>query len=183
VSSEVGENTVTYALHDNSFVNICDTANSDLVDTCKEALNATQWVLRFYESSFSYTVDINSGLYTESSTRVSNVSILRLKFKSNGIVYNLGCVDNMQTGSDKPTNTVTHNVSLGLSDDFTDWWQEALKILAIVLGAVLFIVLLPYIFKAIAFIFKIVIKIISFIFLPLKLLFGGSGGKSKQKRR
>ena len=35
---------------------------------------------------------------------VGDVTILRLKFETDGITYNLGVIDNKQTGGDKPIN-------------------------------------------------------------------------------
>lgn len=60
------------------------------------------WVLRFAETDFARVIDptISSSI----RQKVGDVSILRLKFEYNGVTYNLGAIDNKQTGSDDPIN-------------------------------------------------------------------------------
>lgn len=80
------------------------------------SLAGTQWVLSFYETPLQAKVD-NVWLPLISAValpfvgdvdvkyaEVSEVSILRLKFETAGKVYDLGTVDNKQTGGDKPIN-------------------------------------------------------------------------------
>ena len=71
-----------------------------LNDNVKEDLARTEWVLRFVETDFVDNHDSRSGNWTE----VSNVAVLRLKFKSAGVVYNLGAVSDKGTESPIPTN-------------------------------------------------------------------------------
>lgn len=73
------------------------------------AIRSKQWVLRFAETDYVYT---NNGNIVEKKTIVGDVSILRLKFEKDGIVYNLGVVDNKQTGSENPVNTVNKSVHI-----------------------------------------------------------------------
>lgn len=83
--------------------------------------------------------------------------ILRLKFETDGVVYNLGTIDNMQTGGRDPINDEHYEV--GLSD--TGKWILAiiaLIILLIVLGPIL-----PYIIKAIVWIVMLPFKAIAAI--------------------
>ncbi len=87
-----------------SFVN-----NEELKDKTKEELLDKEWVLRFYESDYSYNaygyqkpLGVWHPAYRE--TNVSEVTILRLNFETAGKVYNLGTVDNKQTGSEIPSN-------------------------------------------------------------------------------
>lgn len=75
---------------------------SQITEDGMKALQGKQWVLRFAETSFNQ--DTNDGVTTSSRTLVGDVTILRLKFESDGKTYNLGVVDNKQTGSDKPIN-------------------------------------------------------------------------------
>lgn len=60
------------------------------------------WVLRFAETDFARVIDptISSSI----RQKVGDVSILRLKFEYNGITYNMGVIDNKQSGSDDPIN-------------------------------------------------------------------------------
>ena len=72
-------------------------------NAAKEDFAKTQWLLNFYNASwemkqdtaFDYHYDVNS-------SEASNVIILRLMFEANGSTYNLGAVDNKQTGSSSP---------------------------------------------------------------------------------
>lgn len=73
-----------------------------ITDQAKEQLKDKKWVLRFAETDYSYTA--GNGSNVEKSTIVGDVSILRLMFKTNGKIYNLGVVDNHQSGSDEPIN-------------------------------------------------------------------------------
>lgn len=81
----------------------------ELDSATKAALADMKWVLRFSETPYSHqttvsTGGITPGRYTEKYTEVSEVTILRLKFETNGEVYNLGVVDNKQSGDTTPDN-------------------------------------------------------------------------------
>ncbi len=69
-----------------------------LTDEEKKILQNKKWVLRFKETPYesSYVSDQFS---IQTSTLVGNVTILRLKFETDGITYNLGTIDNKQSGS------------------------------------------------------------------------------------
>lgn len=77
-----------------------------LGEETKEKLNGKQWVLRFIETDYSEVPDqlIGAVQCDKNYTEVSNVSILRLKFKSEGKVLNLGAVSDKVTGDDIPDN-------------------------------------------------------------------------------
>ena len=106
-----------------------------------------------------------SGLYSWNRYAVGNVTILRLKFVTAGVTYNLGVVDNMQTGSSIPSNIT--GTKIELSEGFSDF----LQILLIIVGAVILIALLPVVLKVLSVVCKI-------LFAPFRFLFG-----SKNKRR
>ena len=108
ISSE--ENIHTY--YNGSFIDI--KGGTELSENVKSSLQNMQWVLRFYESSYDEGSAGLSGTWWEKGERVRNITILRLKFESNGIVYNLGVVDNMQTGSSIPSNV--NGTEITLSD-------------------------------------------------------------------
>ena len=137
-----------------------------------------QWVIRFAETEFSESTAYGTWAGRE-GTIISDVSILRLKFETGGQIYNLGVVDNKQTGSKEAVNT--EEISMGLA-----WWVWLiLAIIALVLLAPL-ISFVVAIFKLIFAILKFLWRIIS---VPLKLI-GWSGkkiskvtAKKKQKQR
>lgn len=84
--------------------------NNNLTNAVKNEVVKKEWVLNFYETAYD-----GSDTHYDFFTKVSNVSILRLKFETNGVVYNLGVVDNMQQGSGSPSNAPK-----------TSWWKTLL---------------------------------------------------------
>ncbi len=74
----------------------------DLTDEAKEQVKDKQWVLRFTETQFG--ISASGSATTSWKTEVSDVSILRLYFESDGKPYNLGVVSNKVTPDDTPDN-------------------------------------------------------------------------------
>ena len=165
VSDLLSEEDKIQVLYDGAFVKI--NGNTAFSQSAKTALKNKQWVLRFKETPYTTSSGQAEGTEWITATKVSDVIILRLKFKTNGVVYNLGVIDNKQTGSDTPSGET--KVSVELSEEFKDF----LKILLIIVGIVVLCVLLPYVLKFVGFILKIV-------FAPFRLLFRSRSG-SKQK--
>ena len=99
------------------------------------------------------------------STQISNVSILRLKFETDGVIYDLGVIDNKQSGSENPINTFETTLDLN-------------AVFKIILGVLLLIVLiivlnpiLPTIFNFVWWLIKTIIKVVWFVLtLPFKLI-------------
>lgn len=172
VSEFIASEENTYLLYEGVFVDIY--SDTTIGSEAKQAISDLSWVLRFYETD--YQLDTSSvtttGHIYESSVRVSDVTILQLEFETDGVVYNLGVVDNMATGSTTPDND--REISVTISEDLKDVIKTLITILAFVLGAVLIIVILPYIIKFIGFVLKILIA-------PFKWLFADS--KKNKKRR
>ena len=137
------------------------TNESKMTEEGKANIENKQWVLSFLETSFEITKSLE--YHITYYTRVSNVSILRLKFETDGVVYNLGVVDNKQSGSDKPVNTF--ETTLELNDIF----KIILALLALILVLYVLGPVLPLIFSVIGGILKFVFKIITY---PFRLLFG-----------
>lgn len=71
-------------------------SESSLPSDSKNKIKDKQWVLRFTETPYSKVVYTGASLgnYDEEYYEVTNVTILRLYFESNGKVYNLGAVSN-----------------------------------------------------------------------------------------
>lgn len=114
---------------------------SEITEEGKAALKGKKWVLRFAETG--YSLNSGYGSVTSFSTLVGDVTILRLKFETDGEVYNLGVIDNKQTGSDKPVNNEW--ISAELSDNF----KLILSIILLVLAILLLVPLFRLIFKGI----------------------------------
>ena len=133
-------------------------ATEDLKDETKKNLENTKWVLRFVETE----VRMSSGLGSTSEywTDISQVTILRLKFITNGKVYNLGTVSDKITGDDKPGN---NNVAefAGLFEWLSRVTGVAKWVWTLILVLVVLAIVLPVlslIFPAVGEVLKLIIK-------------------------
>ncbi len=108
---------------------IADVASvTKITDEGLQDLEGMQWVLRFTTTEWSKDVVLTT---TETHcTHVTDVSILRLTFETNGVTYNLGVVDNKTTGDGIPDNTQSISISI-------KWWVWLILALVILclLGA------------------------------------------------
>lgn len=129
--------------------------NENFDSATKTELLQFQWVLRFAETDYEATHNITA-VTAEYYTEVSEVTILRLKFETAGVTYNLGVVDNKQTGSLEPIKEIIASVP---------WWVWL--IVAVVLLIVIAIVLqLLGVFLPV---FKAILQVLWFIIcLPFK---------------
>ena len=93
------------------------------------SLRNKQWVLSF--DSTEYTKTNYVGGYGYDFYNVSDVSVLRLKFVSEDKIYNLGVIDNKQTGNGSPDNV--NKVKTQLSFLATILTIAGLFILALIL--------------------------------------------------
>lgn len=126
--------------------------NEELTDDTKNALSDKDWVLRFAETDYNSALGIN-GVQTITFTEVTDVTILRLKFETNGIVYNLGVVDNKQSGDIIPDNI--SKLSL---------LEKIFYSILILICVLLLIPFLPYIIKFIILFFKYLFLFLYYIF-------------------
>ncbi len=122
--------------------------NEDLTTEAQNIVTNKKWVLRFYESEFKSVPELNGNTMC-TGTLVEEVTILRLKFESNGKVYNLGVVDNKQSEKpeqepdNKPDNVIDRlQAILDKIADFFVWLGEHWWILLTVFGVALLIVFL-----------------------------------------
>lgn len=76
--------------------------NEDIDLSIVNKIKNNEWVLRFYESDYTVTSGFGSSFHYY--TMVSEVSILRLEFETNGVLYNLGAVCPKISGTGKPSN-------------------------------------------------------------------------------
>lgn len=167
----------TFVLYNGVFVNI--KSNTDLTVEAKALLNSMSWVLRFYESTYQLDTSgvTSSGYMKISGTEVSDVMLLQLEFETDGVTYNLGVIDNKQSGSSLPDNE--SKLTVELSENFLDFLKIILFAVGAILLVVIGIVIFPYFVKFVGFILKIV-------FAPFKWLFGRSSVRqdsTKYKKR
>ncbi len=142
--------------------------SSKLTGEALNELKGKKWVLRFVETAYSLSGGANGSTSTK-STLIGNVTILRLKFETDGITYNLGVIDNKQTGSTEPSNSTDIKVEPNATG------KGILYLILFVLLLVMLAPLLPYVLNAIIFIVSFPVKLISEIVKLIK--------SSKEKRK
>ena len=146
--------------------------SSKLTDEALNELKGKKWVLRFTETSYNKSPRSGMGAatyYHTETTMVGNVTILRLKFETDGITYNLGVIDNKQTGSAEPSNSTDIKVEPNATG------KGIIYLILFVLLLVILAPLLPYVLNAAIFIVSLPVKFISEIVKLIK--------SSKEKRK
>lgn len=146
-------------------------AEKDLLlsDTAKSNLATKDWVLNFFVSSYDEGQRLLMlspiGEY-EDKTVVENVTILRLKYETDGVVYNLGCVDNKSSGSGEMAGR-----NITLMEKIEMWLKSALAIIMVILLIIVLAPILPTIFTILWTIIKVLVKVIVWVIsLPFKLI-------------
>ena len=135
--------------------------NTDISDITKNNVLNKQYVLSFYETYWAES--FTAGISSVAGTEVYDLSILRLKFETNGVVYNLGVVDNKQSGDNIASNY--NQYIFGLS------FNSLKSIFAIILLIIILIILapfLPHIISFVAWLFKGLWQVISAPFKAIK---------------
>ena len=136
--------------------------SSKLTDEALSELKGKKWVLRFAETNYSLSGYSTTGSTFESYTLVGDVTILRLKFETDGTTYNLGTIDNKQTGGKDPSNITDIDVSLN------DTGKKLAALIMLILAIVLLAPVLPYIFKAIVWVVTLPINGIAALIKAIK---------------
>ena len=133
-----------------------------------DGLEGKEWILRFYETRWTDTLSSTDGpiqTITGSAhrTEVTDVALLRIEYEYDGKVYNLGVLDDMQTGS--------------LNADGSHGGMSVEDLLLLILGAIglvlIFTVFGPFVSSLIMFFLQFLwggIKILLTILLRLMLL-------------
>ena len=148
-----------------SFLNSKDLLLSDVA---KDNLKNKDWVLNYYTAE--YKIEHDMVMTTpiakhEYGTRVEDVTILRLKYETDGVVFNLGCVDNKSTGSDIASGT---NKTFGMKIE--DMIKLILTILLLFLVIVVIGPILPTLISFILWVVKTALKIVVWVIsLPFKI--------------
>ncbi len=158
------------------FVNNVCTASSaffdaKLTEKGSEEINDKQWVLVLCSTTITQiSRSTGVGNYESRYTRscLTDETILRLEGKTQGEVFNLGVVDNYQTGDGVPDNEEKYAVNWDYIGQWFEQFEEWFKIIGIILAGVLLVVLciffFPHIFKFVKLIFRIITA-------PFRLMF------------
>ena len=147
-----------------------------LNETAKKEVGKTEFVLVFLTTSFEEKTEYSfmQGHYkVADGTKVSDVSILRLEFETDKVLYNLGAVMDKQEGDEFAGNKPDYT---SLLDKLCEWLESVTGVPAlawkIIICALPFIVLLPIlgaIFPAFGQILLIALKYILWVIcLPFK---------------
>lgn len=104
-------------------------------------LTNKEWVICFAETEVKHIKPDLQGSVRD-STEISDVSLLRLKFETNGKIYNLGVIDNKQTGTNNPSNK-PKNFWDNIVSWFWSWFKWVLIGLVSILVGCLIIVFWP----------------------------------------
>ena len=126
-----------------------------LTDETLNELKGKKWVLRFTETDYVVQSGGTTGATTANSTLVGDVTILRLKFVTDGITYNLGVIDNKQTGGREPSNEPGGIGGSGCAA------ADGKKLLYAILGLIALIILaplLPMVVNGIVFVISLPFK-------------------------
>lgn len=126
-----------------------------LTDETLNELKGKKWVLRFTETDYIVQSGGTTGATTANSTLVGDVTILRLKFVTDGITYNLGVIDNKQTGGREPSNEPGGIGGSGCAA------ADGKKLLYVLLGLIALIILaplLPMVVNGIVFVISLPFK-------------------------
>ena len=177
-------NSVSYDIvYEGSLFNT--TVESKITNNGKTNLNNKQWVLRYTETNYSFE---NYAITREVRTICGDVVILRLKFETDGVIYNLGVVDSMTNEDPEPINNVTVTYSPGkifneaeniiekVKDFIKKYWKIFLIVIVVILLFPVLLPIFPVIFNFITLILKSIIKI---ILIPFRLIMSLFNRKKK----
>lgn len=137
---------------------------SEMTEDGYNNLRDKEWVLSFATTDYITDPRLTAGLDVY-YTIVGEVSILRLAFETDGYYYNLGVIDNKQTGVNSPVNTITTTY------EFADWFKTIMGVLLLIVLLVVLAPILPIIFTILFAIVKLLIKIIIWVItVPFRLI-------------
>ncbi len=131
----------------------------ELTEETKASIENEQWVLRFYETEFTKHGG-SSGEMFGHGTAVAKVTLLRLKYETDGYTYNLGVIDNIQSGSNTPSSE-TNNLWTRIEDWFSglaEWLQILLIALIVLLSIPVSVFVIYAVWKILSFPFKVLKK-------------------------
>ena len=162
------------------------------------------WLLRFAETTnenydilnFEGMISSHNHIYTD----ISNVAVLRLKYKTDGVIYNIGVVANSGDPDGVPdvVYDTLDGIKKNLKDFFDGFWDNLMEmLLQLLFGFILLFVIIKgleillgpaigagmnFVFHLILEGFKLLFKAIFFLLtLPFQLLFGRKRRRNDKK--
>ena len=133
-----------------TFINeIEDHTNVFLTEKDAEKFSKSEFVFRFLETSCEQSSGLGST--TTFWTSVTEVSILRLHFLSNGKSYNLGVVSDIVSDDGNPDFTV--DIGDNIQNEFEDIWY-VIKIILGIIALVIICKFVVWLIRQFSFLFK-----------------------------
>ena len=124
-----------------------------LTDEGKSDVEQEQWVVRFLETPRVISGGVSSS--TIEWSEVTNVSILEMTFRTNGVLYTMGVVSNRQTGDGVP------DMNYGFVLD------GLLETLRLVLGAIIAVLVCVFIGPFVGPVWDVIKMIVKYLFLGI----------------
>lgn len=141
-------------------------ATTTLTGDAKTQVENSEFVLVFLATKCKEQslTDLMQGHYKRvTGTKVSDVSILRLMFETDGVTYNLGVVMDRQEGDDIAGNKPEYN-----DGSCVDGFMTAIMIIALLILFIILWPVLPYIAKAVVWVISLPFKAIKAIVKAVK---------------
>jgi len=144
------------------------TTTIELKAGAKADIESKDWVIRFAITDYRYH-DNGDDYSATDYTAVSDVSIMRLAFKTDGVYYNMGVVDNKTSATpNEPSNDTSKTKTV------LELEEDIMNIIKIILGLILLCVLCVFcqplatiLFAIAKFIINVVLWVVT---LPFKLI-------------
>lgn len=137
-------------------------------------LEKTQWILRFTERAYGGRQTALNNIHAE-VTAISDVSILRLKFRTGTDTYNLGVVSNKQSGGEFAEAD-------DKLDDFIESFTDIMSYVGVALIAIIALVCVVLLIVYAEPVVKVIWKVICLPFKLIGALFKGIGKLFKRKK-
>ena len=114
----IASETVEKVIYNSRVFDVYET-ESAISDESRAFIESQEWVIRFTYTDYLMMTLGDAVQYTNTYYEiVGDVSLLRLAFETDGVYYNLGVIDNKQSGDLTPDNDTSEGTKLELDDDF-----------------------------------------------------------------
>ncbi len=173
--------TIEEFIADATYQTLC--TKGEITEEAKSNFEGQDFVIRFLETYREFSTD--AGITNMTWYKVSDVSVMWLEFETDGIVYSLGVVDNLQTGDGIADNYEKTEIQW---DKIADMFEKIGIILGILAIVIIIAVCIPFITpilnvigKILKFIFKGIWTVICLPFKAISALFGSKKYNYKRK--
>ncbi len=145
------------------------TTTIELKAGAKADIESKDWVIRFAITDYRYQENGAGTHSTTEYTAISDVSILRLAFKTDGVYYNMGVVDNKTSATpNEPSNDTSKTKTV------LELEEDIMNIIKIILLLIAIAILLPFLTPVVNILWtvaKFIINVVLWVVtLPFKLI-------------